>query len=334
MKKRDFLRELSKLGWFKVRDKGPHEIWGNGTYTMPIPRHVELHKFLALRLLREADDLNRKKLLQETDAPPPAPTSPKKVSNISPRRSIQNIAKARLSVLKALATVEGNFTKTAQSWWRNFAPNTPIIPKVTTIPNIPTKGVDPTALLDATQLNKTLQDANNNSSNEEPTPESITTSFEIDSDTQKLFKNFQFEQSGTGGSAANAGNNKSSPGASWKVTQLITNSTEDSKASATPEITPNTELPSTISQTPVSPPATSTDSSSSSYQTPNATPSKSNSYTVRPGDMLSTIAQKHNTTWKKLWELNKNKSYTDSSGKQKKFTSPNLIYPGLQLKLR
>lgn len=44
-------------------------------------------------------------------------------------------------------------------------------------------------------------------------------------------------------------------------------------------------------------------------------------HTVRKGDTLSSIAKKHNTTWKKLAELNKLKN-------------PNLIYPGQKLKVK
>lgn len=47
-------------------------------------------------------------------------------------------------------------------------------------------------------------------------------------------------------------------------------------------------------------------------------------YTVQSGDNLSSIAKKYGTTWKEIYKLNK-----DIIGE-----NPNLIYPGLKLKIR
>jgi nucleoid-associated protein YgaU len=46
------------------------------------------------------------------------------------------------------------------------------------------------------------------------------------------------------------------------------------------------------------------------------------SYTVRPGDWLSTVARAHGVTWQQLWSVNRDR-----------VTDPDLIYPGQRLRL-
>jgi LysM repeat protein len=57
-------------------------------------------------------------------------------------------------------------------------------------------------------------------------------------------------------------------------------------------------------------------------------------YTVVPGDNLSKIAAKFKTTWKKLYELNKDMIDRDAKAHGVKSNFQDYIYPGQVLKLR
>ena len=57
-------------------------------------------------------------------------------------------------------------------------------------------------------------------------------------------------------------------------------------------------------------------------------------YVVKEGDMLSTIAPKFNMTWKKLYQLNKELIDRDAKAHGVKANFENYIYPGQVLKLR
>ena len=57
-------------------------------------------------------------------------------------------------------------------------------------------------------------------------------------------------------------------------------------------------------------------------------------YTVVPGDNLSKIAAKFKTTWKKLYELNKEMIDRDAKAHGVKSNFQDYIYPGQVLKLR
>ena len=57
-------------------------------------------------------------------------------------------------------------------------------------------------------------------------------------------------------------------------------------------------------------------------------------YTVVPGDNLSKIAARFKTTWKKLYELNKDMIDRDAKAQGVKSNFQDYIYPGQVLKLR
>ena len=59
-----------------------------------------------------------------------------------------------------------------------------------------------------------------------------------------------------------------------------------------------------------------------------------NTYTVVKNDNLSTIAAKFNTTWNKLYQLNKEMIDRDAKAHGVKANFENYIYPGQVLKLR
>ncbi|MCX6124947.1 MAG: type II toxin-antitoxin system HicA family toxin [Proteobacteria bacterium] len=53
MKKRDLEKELTRLGWYLLRE-GSHEIWTNGELTIPIPRHTEINEYTAKGIVKKA----------------------------------------------------------------------------------------------------------------------------------------------------------------------------------------------------------------------------------------------------------------------------------------
>lgn len=53
MKRKELIKMLIRNGWYFKRDGGNHEIWSNGTYTEPIPRHREINEMLAKSIIKK-----------------------------------------------------------------------------------------------------------------------------------------------------------------------------------------------------------------------------------------------------------------------------------------
>jgi mRNA interferase HicA len=51
MKKRDLEKKIGKYGWVFLRRGGKHDIWTNGEFTEPIPRHRTIPKRLANKII-------------------------------------------------------------------------------------------------------------------------------------------------------------------------------------------------------------------------------------------------------------------------------------------
>ena len=54
MKKALLDKQLRRLGWWILRQGAAHEIWTNGTEQEAVPRHREIHEYLAQKILRTA----------------------------------------------------------------------------------------------------------------------------------------------------------------------------------------------------------------------------------------------------------------------------------------
>lgn len=54
MKRKILLKELKRLGFYKIRHGGKHDIWGNGVIKESIPRHNEVNERTALDILKSA----------------------------------------------------------------------------------------------------------------------------------------------------------------------------------------------------------------------------------------------------------------------------------------
>lgn len=54
MKKKDLIKELTKLGYEKIREGGNHEVWGKDTKTFAVPRHREINENTAKSILKSA----------------------------------------------------------------------------------------------------------------------------------------------------------------------------------------------------------------------------------------------------------------------------------------
>ncbi|MCL2053601.1 MAG: type II toxin-antitoxin system HicA family toxin [Oscillospiraceae bacterium] len=52
MKRSDFIKLLERNGWRKLRDKGPHTVYTNGTDSEPVPRHRELKENLVKAVIK------------------------------------------------------------------------------------------------------------------------------------------------------------------------------------------------------------------------------------------------------------------------------------------
>ena len=52
MKQRDLIKLLENNGWRFYRSGGNHDIYTNGTYMEPIPRHKELNEQLAKAIIK------------------------------------------------------------------------------------------------------------------------------------------------------------------------------------------------------------------------------------------------------------------------------------------
>lgn len=53
MKRRDLVKLLEKNGWYYMRDGGRHDIYTNGKFSEPIPRHREINELLAKSIIRK-----------------------------------------------------------------------------------------------------------------------------------------------------------------------------------------------------------------------------------------------------------------------------------------
>lgn len=60
MKARDLKKKLLELGWWLKREGANHEIWTNGDFDEPIPRHREINDWLAKKILTTALKSKRK----------------------------------------------------------------------------------------------------------------------------------------------------------------------------------------------------------------------------------------------------------------------------------
>ena len=54
MKKKEWEKELHRLGWWLKREGGNHEIWTNGDDTETVPRHREINEHLAKKIIAVA----------------------------------------------------------------------------------------------------------------------------------------------------------------------------------------------------------------------------------------------------------------------------------------
>ena len=54
MKRKELEKKLLKLGWKLARHGRKHDIWTNGDYEIPVPRHVEINEYTAKGILKEA----------------------------------------------------------------------------------------------------------------------------------------------------------------------------------------------------------------------------------------------------------------------------------------
>ena len=52
MKRRDLIKLLEKNGWWLKRNGANHDVYTNGTFSEPIPRHPEIKEGLAQEIIR------------------------------------------------------------------------------------------------------------------------------------------------------------------------------------------------------------------------------------------------------------------------------------------
>lgn len=55
MKKIEIERRIKKYGWWFERHGGNHDIWTNGEFRIPIPRHREVNERTAQGIIRKAE---------------------------------------------------------------------------------------------------------------------------------------------------------------------------------------------------------------------------------------------------------------------------------------
>lgn len=53
MKRKDLIKLLEKNGWYLKRNGGNHDIYTNGKYIEPIPRHSEINEKLAKAIIKK-----------------------------------------------------------------------------------------------------------------------------------------------------------------------------------------------------------------------------------------------------------------------------------------
>jgi mRNA interferase HicA len=54
MKRQDLITKLTEHGWRLLSNGGGHDIYTDGSVAQPIPRHTEMHEYLAEQVLKEA----------------------------------------------------------------------------------------------------------------------------------------------------------------------------------------------------------------------------------------------------------------------------------------
>jgi len=59
VKRRELERRLTKLGWWRLRHGGRHDVWTDGEREEPIPRHREIEEWLARSILKKAGEKKR-----------------------------------------------------------------------------------------------------------------------------------------------------------------------------------------------------------------------------------------------------------------------------------
>lgn len=53
MKRRELIKLFEKNGWTLARHGGSHDIYSNGIYNIPVPRHPDINEMLAKSLIRK-----------------------------------------------------------------------------------------------------------------------------------------------------------------------------------------------------------------------------------------------------------------------------------------
>jgi mRNA interferase HicA len=54
VKRRELERRLRQAGWYLLRHGAAHDVWTNGQEEEPVPRHSEINKNLARKILKKA----------------------------------------------------------------------------------------------------------------------------------------------------------------------------------------------------------------------------------------------------------------------------------------
>lgn len=54
MKQKELIKQLKSYGWYLKRQGSNHEIWTNGFFDEPVPRHREINEILAKKILKTA----------------------------------------------------------------------------------------------------------------------------------------------------------------------------------------------------------------------------------------------------------------------------------------
>ena len=55
IKKRNIEKRLKKCGWWFERHGGNHDIWTNGEFRIPVPRHRKVNKRAAKGIIKEVE---------------------------------------------------------------------------------------------------------------------------------------------------------------------------------------------------------------------------------------------------------------------------------------
>jgi mRNA interferase HicA len=54
MKRKALIKKLTDHGWRLLPHRGGHDIYTDGGFEQPIPRHTEVQEYLARQILKEA----------------------------------------------------------------------------------------------------------------------------------------------------------------------------------------------------------------------------------------------------------------------------------------